>query len=165
MQLINILSIILQEAEEPGLFSLDLGVSFWTIVIFLVLLFVLAKYAFPPILGYAQAREDRISRLLDEAAEDRAEAERLLAEQKEGLNTARRRADEIVANAKQAGERAREEIMADAREEHEELLARARKEIGIEREKALEALRREAVDLSMAAAGKVVEQRLDAAED
>lgn len=164
----NVLWIAIQEggqAAEPGLFDLNLGVSAWTVVIFLVLLWVLKRWAFPPILGYAEAREQRIQEILDAAADDRAEAERLLEEQRRELAEARSHAQEIVADGKEAGERVREDVIARAREEQKELLEEARRDIGREREKALEAIRREAVELSIAAAGKLVEQRLGADED
>lgn len=165
----NIFWIALQEAEHaaesPGIFDLNLGVSFWTVVIFLALLWVLKRYAFPPILGYAEAREQRIQEILNQAAQDRAEAERLMEEQRAALTEARQRAEEIIGEGKDAGERVRQDIMERAREEQEELLERARKDIEREREQALEAIRREAVELSIAAAGKLVERRLDADED
>lgn len=164
----NILWIAVQEAEhaaEPGIFNLNLGVSFWTVVIFLALLLVLKKYAFPPILGYAEARERRIQEILDAAAGDREEAQRILEEQRRELGEARRRAEQIVAEGKQAGERVRQEMLETARAEQEALLERARRDIDQERQKALEAIRREAVDLSIAAAGKLVGQRLDGGED
>jgi F-type H+-transporting ATPase subunit b len=163
----SILSIIAQEAEhaQPSIFNLNLGVSFWTIVIFLVLLGVLAKFAFPAILGYANARERRIQEILDAAARDRAEAERLLEEQRRELAEGRQQAQQFVAEAKQAAERLRQEMLDRARAEQEEMLARARQEIERERERATEALRREAVDLALAAASKLVAERLDAERD
>jgi F-type H+-transporting ATPase subunit b len=163
----SILSIIAQEAEhaQPSIFNLNLGVSFWTIVIFLVLLGVLAKFAFPAILGYANARERRIQEILDAAARDRAAAERLLEEQRRELAEGRQHAQQLIAEAKQAAERLRQEMLDRARAEQEELLARARQEIERERERATDALRREAVDLALAAASKLVAERLDAERD
>ena len=64
---------------SPNVFNLAANVSFWTVVIFLLLLFVLAKYAFPPILGYAAAREKRIQDALDAARRDREESQRMIA--------------------------------------------------------------------------------------
>lgn len=162
----NILWIVLQEAaEEPKIFDLNLGVSFWTIVIFLVLLVLLARYAFPPILGYANERERRIQAALDTAAAERAEAERLLEEQRRLLAASRQQGQQIIGEARQAAERVREELLARAREEQEQLLERARHEIERERERALDALRREAVDLSIAAASRLLEERVDTDSD
>lgn len=146
----NLLVTVLQHAEEaaegPGVFDLNLTVSFWTVVIFLVLLGVLLKYAFPPILGYAEAREQRIQANLDEAKQSRAEAEGLLAQRREELVEARRQSKELVAEARQAGERVRQDLIERARVEQDEMLARAKQDIGRERERAIEAVRREAVE-------------------
>lgn len=163
----SILSIIAQEAEaaQPSIFNLNLGVSFWTVVIFVALFAVLMKFAFPAILGYANAREQRIQEILDAAARDRAEAERLLEEQRRELAEGRQQAQQVIAEAKQAAERVRQELLDKARAEQEELIARARQEIERERERAADMLRKEAVDLAVAAAAKLVNQRLSADQD
>lgn len=167
----NILWLALQEhAEEaaehtPNIFNLAAGVSFWTVIIFLALMAVLAKFAFPAILGYAAAREQRIQANLDEARRQRAEAESLLEQQRKELASARTEAQALIAEAKTAAERTRNELLNRARTEQEELLARARAEIQGERDRAMESVRREAVDLAIAAAGKLVRQRLTADED
>lgn len=163
----NILSLVAQEAEQaqPSLFSLNLGVSAWTVIIFLVLLVVLAKFAFPVILGYANAREQRIQEILDAAARDRAEAEKALADQRRELMEGRQQAQQILAEARQAAERVRAELLERARTEQEELLARARQEIEQERERAADMLRREAVELALAAAGKLVGERVGSEDD
>jgi F-type H+-transporting ATPase subunit b len=163
----NILSIVAQEAEQaqPSLFSLNLGVSAWTVVIFLVLLGVLVKFAFPAILGYANARERRIQEILDAAARDRAEAERMLEEQRRELTEGRQQAQQILAEARQAAERVREELLERARVEQDEMLARAKREIERERERATDLLRKEAVDMALAAAGRLIGERIGTEED
>ncbi|MEX0907048.1 MAG: ATP synthase F0 subunit B, partial [Gemmatimonadota bacterium] len=108
-------------AHEPSIFGINPGVSFWTVVIFLVLSVVLAKYAFPPILGYAAAREQRIQDALDESARQRAEAEQLLDQQRQELAAARLQTQEMIAEGKQAAERVREDMLDRARVEQEEL--------------------------------------------
>jgi F-type H+-transporting ATPase subunit b len=163
----NILSIVAQEAEQaqPSLLNLNLGVSAWTVVIFLILLGVLVKFAFPAILGYANARELRIQEILDAAAQDRAEAERLLEEQRRELAGGRQQAQQILADARQAAERLHEELTERTRAEQSEMIARAKLEIERESERAAERLRREAVELALAAAGKLVGERIGADED
>jgi F-type H+-transporting ATPase subunit b len=157
---------LLQSAEpEPSVFNLSTNVSFWTVVIFLVLLFILGKFAYPPILGYAAAREKRIQESLDEAQHQREEALRLLEEQRAELVRARLEAQGFIAEGKQAAERIRQDMLEQARKEQEDILARAREEIGRERDQTIEALRREAVDLSLAAASKLIGQKLDAEND
>ena len=161
---LNLLAIA-AEGSEPSIFGINAGVSFWTIVIFILLSVVLAKYAFPPILGYAAAREQRIQDALDEARRQREESEKLLEQQRQELLNARQEAQGLIAEGKHAAERVRDDMLARARAEQEELVTRARQDIERDRQKAIESLRREAVDLALAAAGKLVGQRMDAAED
>jgi F-type H+-transporting ATPase subunit b len=154
-----------EHAESPNVFALTANVSFWTLIIFAVLLVVLAKFAFPPILGYAAAREKRIQDAIDEAARQRAETERLLQEQKDMLAQARSDAQALISDAQKDAERVRRDLLEKARTEQEEVLARAKREIEDERARAVESLRREAVDLAIAAASKLVEKKVDAQED
>ena len=170
----NLLWILLQEYPEeaaeaaehtPNVFNLSMGVSFWAVVIFLALFAVLAKFAFPPILGYAEAREKRIQESLDEAKRTRAEAAALVEEQRRELQKAREESQRMIGEGKQAAEKVREQMLADARAEQEQILERARAEIGRERQQAVEQVRREAVDVALAAAARLVEKRMDAAED
>jgi F-type H+-transporting ATPase subunit b len=157
----------LQETTEaaPNVFAITTNVSFWTLVIFLILLFVLAKFAFPPILGYAAAREKRIQDALDQAARDREEAQRLIEEQKQALVKAREEAQSVIGDAQKAAERVRREMLDKARAEQDEIIARAKTDIEAERAKAIDQLRREAVELAVSAASKLIEKRLDSAED
>ena len=152
-------------AEEPNVFNLAFNVSFWTLVIFLLLLWALKKWAFPPILGYAQAREDRIREMIDAAQRDREEASRLLEEQRVALGKTRDEAAQILAEAKTAAESVREEVIEKANAEHQELLTRARGEIEREREKAIDSIRHEAVELALAATSKLLGQKVQGDAD
>ena len=163
----NILGVILQEggSETSPFFSLNTGVMIWTLIIFAVLLLVLGKWAWRPILGTLEARERRIQSILDAAAQDRLAAEQALAEHRRQLAQARQQAQQLMAEGKDAAERVRQEMLDTARRQQDELLARARDDIRREQDAAIQQLRREAVDLSLAAASKLVERRLDSAED
>ena len=160
-------SLLLQAAEgaPKGPFAITPGVSIWTLVVFLILLVVLAKTAWPAILKAVEEREKKIQAQIEQAQKANQEAQRVLAEYQPKLAAARGEAQELLAAGRQAGEKLREEIVARARAEHEELIARARREIVAEREKALADLRREAVELSLAAASKVIERNLDTEAD
>ena len=162
------LPLLLQEAQgaEGGgftPFSINPGLILWTVVVFGLLLALLWKFGWPAILKSVEDRERRIQQQLDEAERARAEAARLLEEHKRTLGNARGEAQAIIAQAQALGEKERQGILERARAEQELLLDRARKEIDGEKEKALLALRREAVDLSIAAASKLIEQNLDTA--
>ena len=155
-----------QAAEHaPNVFNLNMGTSFWTLVIFGVLMVVLAKWAFPPILGYAQAREERIQNSLDEARQARDEAQRALESQRQELAKAREESQAIIARGKQDAEKVRAELLERAKAEQQDVIDKARREIERERDQAIESVRREAVELSIAAAAQLLGKRLDTAED
>jgi F-type H+-transporting ATPase subunit b len=157
----------LQAVEEApkGPFAINPGVSIWTLVVFLLLVVVLAKTAWPAILRAVEEREKKIQEQLDRAEKANQDAQRVLAEYQQKLAAARNEAQELLAAGRQAAEKVREDIAARARTEHEELIDRARREIVAEREKALAELRGEAVELSLAAASKVLERNLDSEAD
>jgi F-type H+-transporting ATPase subunit b len=154
-------------AEEGGggLFSLNVGLSLWTIVVFGVVLFILSRYAWAPILAAVDARERNIQSSVEEANRLRAEAQSLLEEHQRQLADSRRQSQQIVADAREAGEQVRREIEEKARVEGDAMLERARRDIQREKQAALDELRRESVDLALAAASRLVQQSLDPAED
>ena len=160
--MMNLLSIVLQEPAEPNVFAFSTSVSFWTVLIFLLLLMLLSKFAFPHILGYAEAREQRIH---DAARRERETAQRMMEEQHQALMHARDEAQRVVADAQKAADRVRREMLDKARSEQDELIQRAKTEIEAERARAVDSLRREAVDLAIAAASQLIETKLDSAED
>ena len=126
-----------------------------------VLLVLLWKFGWPALLKSVEERERRIQHQLDEAEKARAEAAQLLEQQRRGLEQARAEAQEILAKAKAVATQEREVLLARTREEQEQLLDRARREIDAEKEKAILALRKEAVDLAIAAASRLIEEKLD----
>jgi len=147
------------------LFDVNLGLSLWTVVIFLALLGILWKFAWGPILSAAQGREDRIQESLDVAAARQADATRMLEEHRSQLADARRQVQEIIAEGKAAGERVRREIEEKSRAEAQRTLDLARKEIGREKDAALLELREQSVDLALAAAARLMQRKLDPETD
>lgn len=141
--------------------SLQVNLMFWTLVIFGLLFFILNKYAFPAILGSVEAREKALADAIEAAKRDRDEAARLLAEHRTQIEGARDEAQKLIADARSVAEKMRADLLEKTREEQQEMLARARRDIGVERDKAIAELRREAVDLAIAGASKVIEQNLD----
>jgi len=146
-------------------FEVNFGLFFWTWVVFITLFLLLKKYAWPAILSVTEQREESIRRHLAEAEQAHAKASALLAEQQKLLGEARAQAQAVMAEAKVASERERAVAVQKTRDEQEQLLARARREIAAEGEKARQELRRETVDLSLAAASKLIGQRLGADAD
>jgi F-type H+-transporting ATPase subunit b len=157
-----------QEEHEAGgaaLFDVNLGLTLWTVVIFLGLVAILWKFAWGPILTAAATREVRIQKALDEAAQRQAEALKLLEQQKAQLADARRQVQEIINDGKTAGERVRRDIEEKARADAQSIVERARKEITREKDAALDELRRESVELALAAAARLMERKLDPQTD
>src|SRR5256884_7470147 len=155
------LALLLVQEGEFTPFSINTGLIFWTVVVFAILLALLWRFGWPALLKTVEDRERRIQQQLEEAERARAEAARLLEEHKRTIAGAKAEAQEIVARAKAVADKERETLLARARQEYEQLLERARHEIAAEKEKAIVALRREAVDLSIAAASKLLEAQLD----
>jgi F-type H+-transporting ATPase subunit b len=157
---------ITQASEHAsGPLTVEGGLMVWTIVVFLLLLAILRKFAWPAILGAVEAREQALERQLAEAARDREQAAALLAEHQKLVADAKAQAHAIIAEGRGVAEKDRALAIEKTRQEQEELLARARREITAERDKAVAELRREAVDLSLAAASRLVEKRLDSDTD
>ena len=147
------------------MFDLNPGLSVWTGLVFLTLLAILWRFAWGPILGAVQAREDGIQDTLDQAANERGEAAKLLAEHREQMADARRQAQQMIAEGKEAGERVRQGIEEKARSEGDAMIERARESIGREKDAALDELRKESVDLALAAAAKLIQASLDEKKD
>ena len=147
------------------MFDINPGLSIWTTFVFLALLGILWKFAWGPILEMVQAREDGIQETLDQAANEREAAAKLLVEHREQMADARRQAQQMIAEGKEAGERVRRDIEAKARTEGDAMIERARESIESEKDAALEELRKESVDLALAAAAKLVQASLDGEKD
>lgn len=159
-----------QEGDHaaPGwdsLFSVDVGLAFWTVVTFLALLAILTRFAWKPLLGALDARAKGIQDDIDEARSQRDDAEELLDRYREQLAEGRRQAQALIAESREAAEQLRRELELRAREESREILASARREIERERDAAVEAVRRESVEVALAAASRLLGERLDAERD
>jgi len=150
-----------QEAHKVDLLSPNYGLMVWTLVIFLILLFVLSKFAFKPIIAAVEAREQALEDAINSAKRDREEAALLLAQHRAALDASRGEGQKLIADARVAAERVRTELVEQAHAEQAKMLERARAEIDAERAKAIAELRKEAVDLAILGAGKVIGQNLD----
>ena len=163
-----LLALAAEEAGHAGPvspFEVNFGLFFWTWVVFLTLVWVLWKFAFPAILRATEERERTIAKQLDEATRANTEAQTLLDQNRKLLAEARQQAQSLLAEAKAAIEKERTAATEKTRQEQEALLDRSRREIVAERDKAMTELRREAVDLSLAAAARLLGRRMDSAAD
>jgi F-type H+-transporting ATPase subunit b len=152
-----------EEAPKADLLAPNLGLMAWTLIIFVILAFVLSRFAFGPITAAVRAREAALEEAIASAKRDREEAGRLLAEQRAALDATRGEAQKLIADARTAAERVRAELIEQAHTEQANMLDRARREIETEKAVAIAQLRREAVDLAIAGAGRVIDRNLDQA--
>lgn len=155
------------EAEAPkgGLLSPVGGLMFWTLVVFAILFFVLSKFAFKPILAAVEGREQDLRDAMDKAKADRDAAAALMAEQQKQLDAARADAQKIIADGRSTAEKMRADLLEQTRAQQADMLERAKRDIETEKQAAIADLRREAVDLAIAGASKVIEKNLDDASN
>jgi len=151
-----------QSAEEVGLspFAGDVGNALWTVVIFLLVLVVLGKFAWGPVLSLLQQREAFIHQALSDAKNDREQAEARLNEYAAKLQSARAEAFALVDEARRDAERLREETRQKARAEAEQIVRNAERQIQLETSRALQQIRKEAVDLSVMIASRIIQRNI-----
>jgi len=154
-----------EEGGSKGPFSVNLGLTLWTLIIFGIFLFFFSKTFWATITSRATEREAAIAKQLGDAEQANVEAKALLAKHEQLLADSRAQAQSLLAEAKTAAEKERAAAIEKTRKEQEGLLDRARRDIASERDKALVELRREAVDLALGAAAKVIGQRMDSDAD
>jgi F-type H+-transporting ATPase subunit b len=145
---------------DNPLVQTDPGLFIWTIVTFLVLLTLLAKFAWTPLLEALETRQNAIRKSLDDAQQAKVELERLNVESGHIIQRARVDAEAIIAQSRSDGDRLREEIRAKARTEADHIVKNAERQIQLETSRALEQIRREAVDLSVMIASKIIQRNL-----
>jgi len=153
------------EGGSASLFDPRAGLMFWTLIIFVFLLVVLSKYAYKPMLAAVEAREASLEKALGDAKRDRDEAARLLAEQQKALTEARAEMQKALNDGRAAAESLRTEMLEKVKAEGADMLDRTRREMEAEKVKAVADLRREAVDLAISGASKVIGRNLDSATD
>jgi F-type H+-transporting ATPase subunit b len=150
-------------AEDSGgsfLVSPNVGLMIWTLLVFGLSMFLLAKLAFPRIAEALDRRQKAIEDSIDTAERIRSEAEQILSEYRERLAEARGQADDIVSRARKTGEAAENEILADARHKREEMMEQTRRDIEAETRRAIQEIRAEVADLTVRATEKVTRKSL-----
>ena len=147
------------------LISVTPGLMIWTIVCFLIALFVLKRYAFGPIQKMIDSRREQIRRSLEEAEHARDEARRLLEEHKKLIGQARSEAEQILAEARRTGEAMEHRMREETETERQRRIEETRREISAETARALEKIRAEVADLTLEATAIVVGRKLDPETD
>jgi F-type H+-transporting ATPase subunit b len=151
-------------ADSSGgsfLVSPNVGLMVWTLIVFGLTFWLLAKVAFPRITEALDRRQRAIEESIDAAEKTRREADALLADYRERLADARGQADEIVSRARRTAEASESEILAEAREKREDMMAQTRRDIEAETRRAIQQIRAEVADLTVLATEKVTRKALD----
>jgi len=138
----------------------DPGLYIWTIVTFLILLVLLAKFAWGPLLEALEKRQDVIRKSLDDARQAREELTQVKTEAQRLLAEARTEAGEIVSRTRSESARFADEMKVKARADADALLKRAEREIEMQAARAVETIRRETVELSVAIASKILRREV-----
>jgi F-type H+-transporting ATPase subunit b len=142
------------------LVSPNVGLMIWTLVVFVISMYILNKVAWPRIAAALDKRQQAIEESIDVAERTRTEADRLLEEYRERLSEARQQADEIVMRARKTAENNEAEALADAKRKREEMMAQTRRDIEQETRRAIQEIRNEVADLTVMATEKVTRKTL-----
>ncbi len=143
----------------------DPGLIFWTWVTFFIVLAILARKAWGPMINALEKREADIRDALAKADQAKLEAEELSAKFEEQLQSGRKEAQQLVTEARSVSKKLQADLEKDARRQADELLAGAREQISAERDRALRDIQATVVDLSVEIAGKVLERNLSTADN
>jgi len=138
----------------------DPGLYIWSIIIFLVLAFLLMKFAWKPLLAMLEKREDNIRQSLLDAEKARDELANVKEDTEKLLNEARTESQAIVAAGKKNAERMKEEIVEKAQSKSDTILEDAKKQINLEKDRAILEVKAEVVNLSMEVAKKLIKKNL-----
>jgi F-type H+-transporting ATPase subunit b len=138
----------------------DPGLYIWTIVTFLILVTLLARFAWRPLLQALDRRQAQIKQSLDDAQQAKQELERLQHESEQIIRQARAEAEQIVSNSRAYAEKLKDEIKTKARADAEVIVQNAERQIQTETRRALEQIRVEAADLSVMIASKLIQRNL-----
>ena len=141
------------------------GLLFWSVVTFLLLLAVLKKVAWGPILSALESREEEIKNALSAAEKAKEEAEKVSSDYEQSMKDAQIKAQKIISDSKTAAEKVKTDIEKIAEEKAESMLANAKEQINAEKENAISDIRDIAIDLSIDIASKVIEKNIDSEEN
>lgn len=145
---------------DNPLVQLDPGLFFWTIAVFLTLLFLLKKFAWGPLLAALEERQAGIRKSLDDADTAKRELAEVQAKASALIGQARTEADTILSEARADGARIRQELRDAAQQEAETITRNARQQIEVERDRAVSEIRRQAAELSVMIASKLIRRNL-----
>ncbi len=149
------------EGGGDSLLTPQIGTVFWTLVTFLIMVVLLGRYAWGPLMAAVDARERSIRDSIEKAGRDRQEAESLISQHRELLTAARRERAEAVEAGKRDAEKVKSDILDEARKQREQLLAQSKDQIKAGIRQAQTELRTLTVDLAIQAAEKLLSRSMD----
>ena len=147
--------------ETFALTDIRFNLMLYTLITFLATFWVLKKFAFPKMFAAVEAREKALEEAIEGAKRDREAAAQLLVQHNAQLEAGRVEAQKFIADARGIAEKMKADMLEQTKKEQGELLERAKRDIEGERDKAIAQLRREAVELAILGASKVIEENLD----
>ncbi len=159
-------NILLLVTSEPGgkkdtLLSVEPGLMIWTILIFVILVIILKKYAWGPLLKSLHDREQGIKDSVEKAEYLKQEAEKILEQNKKLLASADEESRKILNESKQLADKVRNDLLTRANEDAQKVIQQAKAEIEREKVAALNELKDEVASLAVQAAGKIIDENLD----
>ncbi len=146
--------------SESALLRFEPGLMIWTVIIFVVLLIVLRKFAWGPLLAALDEREQNIKEALEQAQKTQRETELVLAENQRRTDEGFKRAEEIVQQARQEAEQMRQRMLEEAKAESRRVTEQGLRRIEAEQRAAMEEIRKMAGDLAIQAAGRLIQVSL-----
>jgi len=162
--LFALIALVVSETEggSAGLLSVNGGLAFWTTLTFILLLILLTKFAWKPILSALKQREDAIKDSLEQAEKAKDEAKQILLENQNSLAKAEEESKKIIEQSRLYAENLKEQMMKDSKEQSKKLIEEASAEIDRKKNAAFDELKNQIAEISVQAAEKILRENIDA---
>lgn len=157
----NLLFGIILSGDKPSLLSVNPGLIIWTIIVFVIFLFLLKKFAWGPIIKALNKREQIIKEALENAEKQNKESAELIEQNKKVIAEANSHASRIISEAKDIAVKMKDEIVSKANEESNKNIEKAKQQIEAMKVSALEEMRGDITDIAFKAAEKILSKNLD----
>jgi len=147
------------------MFNIETGLIIWTTISFAILVALMYKVALPPLISLLKERESKIATMINSAEENRKKSEEMLSSYKQKISEASQDALKLIEQAKKDGSKLKEEIITAAKREAQYVIEKAQGDMAIEKDKIMAEVKEFTADLVVAAAGKIIKQKLDPVAD
>ena len=157
------IALVVSETEggSGGLLSVNVGLAFWTTLTFIILMLLLTKFAWKPILSALKQREDAIKDSLEQAEKAKDEAKQILAQNQNNLAKAEEESKKIIEQSRVFAENLKEQMLKDSKEQAKKLITEAAAEIDRKKNAAFDELKNQVAEISVKAAEKILKENLD----